>query len=338
MLDSVRGAAALAVFIFHYGGHAAINTLSNLGAGVEVFFVLSGFLLYLPVAAWCLGRGTRPLATRFVRNRLLRIFPAYWVITGVVLLAGAGVASSLPRLVAVMTMTHSLFGVVPPVQPAWSLTPELAFYAYLAVVMLVLPARPLAVWVPVALSFLVGVLAFASLGQGQTPFAAVLYTPVSILHSGLMFAIGMAVAVLAVSLTERGLGTGVQTALLAVAAVLLILSFPLRSRAYLLADAAVGLGSGALLAALTVPVRRMSALARPLVTLLELAPARWLGKISYSFYLVHQPLLFFTVAHLGGRLPVAVAHVVAGIGSFVLAWLSYRFVERPALALKERWH
>jgi peptidoglycan/LPS O-acetylase OafA/YrhL len=300
--------------------------------------VLSGFLLYLPVAAWCLGRGPRPRTGRFVRNRLLRIFPAYWVITVLVLVAGGVAGYSLGKLLAAGTLSNAFFGFAPPIQPAWSLTPELAFYVYLAIVMLVLPARPVAAWVPPAMSFLVGIVAFGVLQQNHVAFDAILYTPLTIFHSALMFAIGMSVAVAAVRLAEHRVETRVQTALVLVAMALFTVSFPLRGRNYLLADAAIGFGSGALLAAITLPVRSVSLAARPLIALLNLPPARWLGRISYSFYLVHQPLLFWTVAHVRAPVPLAAAHVIAGVLSFLLAWLSYRFVERPALALKERWH
>ena len=47
-------------------------------AGVDVFFVLSGFLLALPFARHALGAGPRPRLGRYFRRRLLRVFPAYY--------------------------------------------------------------------------------------------------------------------------------------------------------------------------------------------------------------------------------------------------------------------
>ena len=60
--------------------------------------------------------------------------------------------------------------------------------------------------------------------------------------------------------------------------------------------------------------------------LLSLRPLRWLGDISYGWYLWHWPLIVFAtrmwpdVEHVG---------VVAGVLGIALAWLSYRFVEQP---------
>src|SRR5437016_10699788 len=94
--DGLRAIAAIAV-VFH---HAAFTTafelrgvrvpgtqhtvlighyFARMDAGVQVFFLISGFLLYRPfVAAAFSGRAPRDLRSYF-RNRLLRIYPAYWV-------------------------------------------------------------------------------------------------------------------------------------------------------------------------------------------------------------------------------------------------------------------
>src|SRR3954447_24513992 len=86
-LDGLRGLAALAVLADHTVQHGSdqsagvLRVLFGMGAqGLTVFFVLSGFLLYRPFAAALLD-GTPMQPTRvYVRNRLLRILPAYWVV------------------------------------------------------------------------------------------------------------------------------------------------------------------------------------------------------------------------------------------------------------------
>jgi peptidoglycan/LPS O-acetylase OafA/YrhL len=50
-----------------------------LATGVELFFVLSGFLLFLPYARAMLHAETLPSARRFYQRRALRILPAYYV-------------------------------------------------------------------------------------------------------------------------------------------------------------------------------------------------------------------------------------------------------------------
>ena len=56
-------------------------------AGVDVFFVLSGFLLALPFARHALGAGPRPHLGRYFRRRLLRVFPAYYAQLAILLAA-----------------------------------------------------------------------------------------------------------------------------------------------------------------------------------------------------------------------------------------------------------
>lgn len=71
-----------------------------------------------------------------------------------------------------------------------------------------------------------------------------------------------------------------------------------------------------------------------LVAPLESPPARFFGDISYSLYLWHWPVLVFArLLALGDLGPVGLA-ACTGL-SVLLAWLSYRYVERPVLA--RRW-
>jgi peptidoglycan/LPS O-acetylase OafA/YrhL len=86
---------------------------------------------------------------------------------------------------------------------------------------------------------------------------------------------------------------------------------------------------------------------------LSLRPLRWIGRISYGAYVLHDiPHPFyrwtaeFFVRHLEAVMKIGqhAEHlqtaVTAGIGLVMTlfgAWLSYRFYERPFLNLKERW-
>ena len=104
-------------------------------AGVAVFFVLSGFLLYRPYAAAHLdGTPARPLRVH-LRHRLLRIFPAYWLVVMVSLLLVDRAGEQSNSLFSVLTLTdiyqprYYLAATVLGV--AWTLTVELAFYLFL---------------------------------------------------------------------------------------------------------------------------------------------------------------------------------------------------------------
>jgi peptidoglycan/LPS O-acetylase OafA/YrhL len=65
--------------------------------------------------------------------------------------------------------------------------------------------------------------------------------------------------------------------------------------------------------------------------------AQFLGRISYSLYLVHFPLVILTgSAFVMAGLPDALGKLMGGLCSFVLAWLTFIWVERPSLLAKER--
>jgi peptidoglycan/LPS O-acetylase OafA/YrhL len=56
----------------------------------------------------------------------------------------------------------------------------------------------------------------------------------------------------------------------------------------------------------------------------------FVGDISYSLYLWHWPLIVLAASQFTGSIPLW-AGLAAGLGSVVPAWLSYRYIERPAL-------
>ncbi len=107
--------------------------LLGLSAGVPVFFVISGFLLYRPFVASRLGVAPQPQLRRYTRRRVLRIFPAYWV--------ALTVLAIYPGLPGVFTDRWWVFyGLVQNYSPseqfhgllqAWSLSVEFTFYILL---------------------------------------------------------------------------------------------------------------------------------------------------------------------------------------------------------------
>jgi len=58
---------------------------------------------------------------------------------------------------------------------------------------------------------------------------------------------------------------------------------------------------------------------------------RWLGRISYSLYLVHLPIMAFALFWTAGIIPPIFAAALAGAASIMLAWLGYEWVERPGI-------
>jgi peptidoglycan/LPS O-acetylase OafA/YrhL len=102
-LDGVRGCAILLVIVFHInwidGNYTRLwdwhkNPLASSlaiagGTGVTLFFVLSGFLLFLPYAKALLFAGRWPLARTFYIRRALRIMPGYYLSLCVLILLTA---------------------------------------------------------------------------------------------------------------------------------------------------------------------------------------------------------------------------------------------------------
>lgn len=96
-LDGLRALAALMVVVFHLllwvdaydtpASQAINGSWYFLANGVWLFFVLSGFLLFLPYARTTLTARPLPSAAYFYRRRMLRIVPAYWVCLFIVAVA-----------------------------------------------------------------------------------------------------------------------------------------------------------------------------------------------------------------------------------------------------------
>ncbi len=174
-LQYLRAVAALLVVFFH--ATVQVNNLRapNTAAwvevgkfGVDIFFVLSGFVMWTSTV----GRsGVR----EFLRRRLVRIVPLYWIVT----LAAASVALLAPKLLnsTRFDLPHllaSLFFIPwrnpvvqfvpggdltdvlrPVISPGWTLNFEMFFYAQFALALLIPPRMRLAALVLIITAFYV---------------------------------------------------------------------------------------------------------------------------------------------------------------------------------------
>jgi len=142
--DGIRAVAVLMVIVYHSVFFATwFNTtggtfLWNLNAGVWIFFVTSGFLLYLPFAAEHLRDGPRVSRSGFAVRRIARIYPAYWaviafftfVVPRATIKGAGGFAQSLTLTFTYVRARNPFLVGLPP---AWSLVVEVTFYAFLPV-------------------------------------------------------------------------------------------------------------------------------------------------------------------------------------------------------------
>jgi len=175
-LTGLRGVAALLVFLFHYEAlnpgirlDRLVPVVGNvlqfpfgLGfAGVDLFFVLSGFLLTLPFAWARLNGLPLPALGHYYRRRLLRVFPAYYAQLAILLIGGAWFVTwrhlGGGTLLAHLGMAFNVGShpVHPMVGLWWTLPVELSFYLILPwLATFLLPRR----WLPLlALGLLLAV-------------------------------------------------------------------------------------------------------------------------------------------------------------------------------------
>jgi peptidoglycan/LPS O-acetylase OafA/YrhL len=145
-LDGLRGIAVLLVFFFHYlprNPHSPLSWLASIGwSGVDLFFVLSGFLI---TGILYDTRESSNFFRVFYARRALRLFPLYFFAVGIVLLVGAMLHTAMswvaiPFYIYGANIMLTVKGGVPNFTPYfqcihfWSLALEEQFYSLWPVV------------------------------------------------------------------------------------------------------------------------------------------------------------------------------------------------------------
>lgn len=317
-IQYLRAFAAIAVVIAHVGKQLHIPFDIG-GGGVDLFFVVSGFIMIAILRDDTTQSG-------FMINRIKRIVPLYWMATTVMVLGT--MAGLFPRLSIDPWHVIASYLFIPaqmngegPVWPiltlGWTLNYEMLFYALVA---LLLPLRR-PVLIAAALTLIFGTA--IALGQWFRPTHPVLsaYTDSITLE----FVFGAWIAVWWRSGKGWPRSIGLPTILLAIlgVAVAITLKLPLW-RPIVLGIPAALLVIGVL------SLERQVGVERERVT-------AFLGDASYSIYLWHA--LGISVTAAVGRvlgLPVALTFAVAIVAGIVGGVLSYLIVERPLMRLLGR--
>ncbi|MEV6494210.1 acyltransferase family protein, partial [Actinoplanes sp. NPDC051633] len=311
-IEGLRAVAVLLVVL----GHAGVPFVSGGFVGVDVFFVISGFLIT------SLLLRQRPISfARFYARRMLRLLPAATVVLLTTLAAAwlwltpvrfteyawDAVASStwwVNLRLAITGTDYFATGPPSPFQHFWSLAVEEQFYLVWPLLIVLFRRRLVAVLGGlIAVSFAAGVLELQRAGSWAY------FGP----HTRAWeLGIGALLAVVPLRRAPRWLSFA-GLAAIAVAAVVFDDGTPFPGYAALLPV----LGTAAVIAA------------RDTTSILSVRPAQEIGRLSYSLYLWHWPVL--VIAGAGHGLAVKLALCVGALG---LAWLTYRFVENPVRHLR----
>lgn len=322
LLDYLRFGAAASVLCFHYFANGAregrvqgipLTPFAHVAQygylGVELFFLISGFVIFASVQ----GKS----AQSFTVSRAVRLYPAFWVAVPLTATVTAlwgdvsGLGVSAKEVIINLTMAPGVFNVDPVDGVYWTLLLEL--YFYLAVlVMLLLGLGP-------RLSGLLPVWIF---GQLAVFLLADQYTRLPYLgDSFVLFATGALIADI------RRVGLNAVRGVALTVGVFLSCAWTLETNdgyadrnGFTYSDVAlvvILLGFVALVASMW--SRRVSNLALP--------RSRAIGDLTYPLYLVHAFIGYIALTEAAKVMPPWAAYVLVITAVLTVAWLIHVFVE-----------
>jgi len=326
-IDGLRAIAVLAVVAFHAFPGAAPGGF----VGVDVFFVISGYLISGIIIAGL--REHRFSFTEFYARRIRRIFPALVIVLFACWLCGWFVlfADDYRQLSAhitggvafasnfVLWNEAGYFDDAADTKPLlhlWSLGIEEQFYLVWPLLLLVAWRRGVnLLWFTVTLlvaSFLYNV------WRIRIDVVGTFYSPVTrfweLLVGGTLACLAAAPSQVAANFRQAGAAIGLVLIATAIAVLDSSRLFPGLWAVLPTAGAALILAAGP-----GTWVNR-ALLSHPVLV--------WIGLVSYPLYLWHWPLLSFARI-IAGETPSPSVRIAAVAASIVLAWLTYQLVERP---------
>jgi len=322
-MEGQRGVAVTLVFLVHYvalfsrwltPGSAQLGfaeALRSIGLiGVDFFFVISGYLIYGIVIRKAIDYRA------FAMRRIERIYPVFLAILAIyiVLALIGGGEGKLPSsrgdtmiyFAQNLLLLPGVFPIRPLITVSWSLSFEVFFYLSIPILVGALRMRG---WRPGARIALIAVSALAWL-----PLCHAL--GISLHAKIVMFAAGMIVWELRALRQEPGRATqalAVAAALLSLPVAYAFSDWSALSAALHLGDWGVFIRQGWLAVALPLVVYASYSGRGPLARFFSWQPMRWLGNMSYSYYLMHGPAL---------KILVIVALRIAGGAGPSFFWLA----------------
>ena len=330
-IDGLRAIAVTSVLAYH----ADIAAAPGGYVGVDIFFVISGYLIMTTLAA-DIRRG-RFSVVSFYERRIRRIFPALFAMAAFCLVAGAllfapGDLQKLGQSLGAMALFSSNLLFCFDSEPTgyfahasatqlllhtWSLAVEEQFYILMPIGLYLLrrrPARETTAWLAAlaALSFALSVVMVA---HWQTGAFYLVFPRAWELLIGSLMALGLVPPLRRRSLREAEAALG-----------LVLLAWPI----FLYSRDTPFPGAAALPPCLGAWLIIHAVTAGPTLVGRGLAtrPMVWVGLISYSLYLWHWPIVVLVKYLNMGKLNAQTTIVIV-VASFTMGALSFRFVERP---------
>jgi exopolysaccharide production protein ExoZ len=316
-IQYLRGLAALAVVTFHAFQWTQVvgatpRDFPTGAAGVDVFFVISGFVM------WTSTDETAPGPLAFLWRRAVRILPPYWLFTGLTLAGALAWPALFPDTRA--TLGNAVLSLLliphfdpagdafPLLKPGWTLIYEAAFYLIFAVGLL-LAGRARLIFLAIALTLVAA--------------AGVLSNAASVLLANPLMLEFLAGVVLAVLWRAGRLGHARRGwVMVGVALVEFAILEALDYRDYDWRPLVWGVPATLLVAG---AVDAEAAGAR-----WNVAPLKLLGDASFSIYLCH-PLVLDLLAHLAGVGRAWVFIPEGVLASVACGLVARQLIEKPTL-------
>lgn len=336
-LDSLRAFAVAGVFYTHM-----VDDSTPFGTwGVRLFFVLSGFLItrILIEAKPETGADAGQSLFAFYARRALRILPAYFAALGLMAIVfWSDVRTSLPW--HVFFASNIWFSLRDAWEPwffahLWSLSVEEQFYLIWPLLMILSPRRALA-------SVCLGGMALSVVFRLIWPSQDGEMTG-SLLLPAALDALGAGALLAVCRLQGVALPRWAPWVMAGVGAVSLVIMTSDPEALDILGPRAGWIASSALPLLLFVPLIGGASKGFGGIggVILELAPLRWLGRISYGLYLYHMPVLALAIALAHRHLiphaliePGLLRLAAVGGATTLVATLSWLLMERPINGLK----
>ncbi|HEY0503339.1 MAG TPA: acyltransferase family protein [Lysobacter sp.] len=338
-IDGLRAIAVLGVVLFHAG----VPGLSGGFAGVDVFFVISGYLITLLLLREWRERGAIDLPGFYAR-RIRRLLPALWLLIAVTLVAAMALLPAGPPMQGMLdSAIASLLFVANfhfaansggyfdgpseemPLLHLWSLSVEEQYYFVVPLAMILVLRRWPRTWRAWLAIASVASFLFAELALRSTPSTAFYQMPARFWELG--------VGGLIAGCAPGRLGARWPARLFAAGVVLTLAAMCATGPGHFPGAGALPavIGAALILHALN-DSERLGVCGR----LLASRPMVAIGLISYSLYLWHWPLLAFDRATAVSPSSLSYRLGLCAV-AMVLAWGSYRFVETPFRRSTLRW-